>query len=370
MEGTSAGRCQRRRNIPAEHEARPPAPRVGTGNGSEQCFRVRVSRLREQGSFWCVLDDFSQIHHGHPMAKMGDNAQVVRDEQERQLPFVLEAFEQIDNLRPDRHIQSTDGFVGEDDFRIRGKGPSNADTLALPPGKLVREFRHGASRKADLFEQLTHTFLAFSSVSQPMNDEWLSDDGANGHARIERAVRILKNHLNTSSVGSELSLRQPAQVRTVPHVDATCLGTDQLENSSRQGRFAAATLADESQGFSFFDGKTHAPNGVKVGSLAPQPSTLDEEALAQISDPQRGIRHSPFRRLLHKTLPRRICVAHSFTDDEAGGTLSKENSAGRTRQDAKNGKRFVRSSAIVSVFSEHTLRTRFVRKRAGSIYRL
>ena len=50
----------------------------------------------------------------------------------------LKVLEQVDDLRLDRDVERRDGLVGDDELRVDGQRPRDADALALAPGELVR----------------------------------------------------------------------------------------------------------------------------------------------------------------------------------------------------------------------------------------
>src|SRR5450631_70700 len=52
-------------------------------NGAEQTDRVRVLRLREKVDDIRTLDDATGVHDGHVIGKLGDDAKIVGDENDR-----------------------------------------------------------------------------------------------------------------------------------------------------------------------------------------------------------------------------------------------------------------------------------------------
>ena len=70
---------------------------------------------------------------------MPHDVQVVRDEDVGQPELVLEVLEQVEDLRLDGHVERGHRLVADDQLRIHGQRPGDADPLALPAGELVRE---------------------------------------------------------------------------------------------------------------------------------------------------------------------------------------------------------------------------------------
>ena len=52
-----------------------------------------------------LLDDPAEVHHRDVVGEMLDDRQVVRDEQVRDVPLLLQIIEQIEDLRLDRNVQ-------------------------------------------------------------------------------------------------------------------------------------------------------------------------------------------------------------------------------------------------------------------------
>ena len=108
----------------------------------------------------------------------------------------LQIDEQVDDLRLDRDVERGERLVGDDEARLDGERARDADALALAAGELVRIARRDLGAQADDVEQLARRALSRRrGVAEAVDDERLVEDGADGHARIERRVGILKDHL-------------------------------------------------------------------------------------------------------------------------------------------------------------------------------
>ena len=55
---------------------------------ADQALRVRVQRLAEQRRHVGLLDDLAGVHHRDPVAHLGDDAEVVGDEDDRRARLV------------------------------------------------------------------------------------------------------------------------------------------------------------------------------------------------------------------------------------------------------------------------------------------
>ena len=88
------------------------------------------------------LHDPADIHHRDPLADVLDHAEVVRDEQIGKPELFLKIEEEVQDLGLDRHVQGGDGLVRNDQTGIQGKGPGDADTLALTAREGMRIAPH------------------------------------------------------------------------------------------------------------------------------------------------------------------------------------------------------------------------------------
>src|SRR5579875_328433 len=95
-------------------------------------------RRGEEASLRRNFDDLPQIHDRDTIADMLDDAEIVRDEQQAQAQLLLEAAQQVEDLRLDGHVECRRGFVGDDDARPESKSRSDADALSLAAAQLVR----------------------------------------------------------------------------------------------------------------------------------------------------------------------------------------------------------------------------------------
>jgi hypothetical protein len=151
------------------------------------------------------LDDIAQVHHGDAVRDVPDDRQVVRDEDVGKAELLLQVLHQIDDLRLNRHVERTDRLVGDDDLRVGCKGPRDADPLPLPSRELVGIALDVFGRQSNLLHQPEHTLASFVGGLFRVNLQRLADDLADAHARVERGVRVLKNHLELGTIRPHLA---------------------------------------------------------------------------------------------------------------------------------------------------------------------
>src|SRR5271166_4041768 len=92
-------------------------PRV-VRNGGQKAARIGVLRRVEYERGRPLLDKFAQIHHQQAVAKVVNNAQVMRNEDQAQRQFLLQIEQQLQDLRLYRHIETRDDLVADQNFRF------------------------------------------------------------------------------------------------------------------------------------------------------------------------------------------------------------------------------------------------------------
>jgi hypothetical protein len=85
-----------------------------------------------------LLDNPSGVHHQHPMTDLGDDPQVVGDQDDAGPATGLQVAEQVEDLRLDRNVECRCRLVSDQDIRFAGKGHGDHDPLTHPPAELVR----------------------------------------------------------------------------------------------------------------------------------------------------------------------------------------------------------------------------------------
>src|SRR5215470_20426406 len=100
-----------------------------------------------------------------------------------------------------------------------------------------------------------------------MDHDRLADDFADFHAWVERAVRILKDHLNAAAQGQQLLALGPGDIDPVIE-DLAGRRTLEPQDAAPGGRLPAAALADEPQGLAAADPKVDSIDGFHLADFA------------------------------------------------------------------------------------------------------
>ena len=114
------------------------------------------------------LDDAARVEHGDPVGDRREDAEVVRDEDDREARLAPEPVEQADDPGLDGDVERGRRLVGDEQPRPAGERDGDRDPLAHPARELVREGVQRALRIGDphLAQQLERV-LAASLLPSP-----------------------------------------------------------------------------------------------------------------------------------------------------------------------------------------------------------
>jgi len=244
------------------------------------------------------LHDPSQIHDGNPICDMFDNRKIVGDEQESQSHLAGEPGQQIDDLRLDRNVQGRDRFIGHQQFRFDRQGPGNGDALALAAGKFVRILRRACG------ERPTFSRSAAIRPGSSLRGTWRwaciasANASKNSHARIQRGVGVLENHLKGGSRLAQRSSVQGCQ-RLACQEDRAFDWPDQLQNGPPQSGFAAAGFTHQTEDFALAQRKQHTVHRLDDADAAfEQKPLFDGKMCLDVLDLQEWCWRNSYRQLL------------------------------------------------------------------------
>ena len=150
--------------------------------------RVRVERRSEERSDIRLLDDLAGVHDGHPVAHLGDHAQVVGDQDDRRPGLVAELAHQVEDLGLDGDVESRRGFVGDEQVRLAGERHGDHHPLGHAARELVRERLESPFRvrDTDQSEQLEGPTVGGVAGHLAMQLENLADLPVDVPDRVQR----------------------------------------------------------------------------------------------------------------------------------------------------------------------------------------
>ena len=110
--------------------------------------------------------------------------------------------------------------------------------------------------------------------------EWLGNDIGDPQPRIERSIRVLKDRLHLPANAAEIVARERGDV-AAHEDDSAGLKIGEPQETSRQGRLAAAGFADDAEGFSAMELEGDFVHCVDVAWPPEQPRARHREIAAQ-----------------------------------------------------------------------------------------
>ena len=84
-----------------------------------------------------LLGYVARVHNVYPLGVAGNDAQVVRDDDQRHVRLPDNIPQQVENLLLCGHIQGSSGLIGNQQLGVAGNGHGNHHTLTHAPGELV-----------------------------------------------------------------------------------------------------------------------------------------------------------------------------------------------------------------------------------------
>ena len=136
-EGTAAGllrRVQRR----ARNGQQPGGfVAVQPGDRPQKPHGIWMAGMIEKLLAAALLGNVARVHDVYPLGVAGNDAQVVRDDDQRHVRLPDNIPQQVENLLLRGHIQGSSGLVGNQQLGVAGNGHGNHHALTHAPGKLV-----------------------------------------------------------------------------------------------------------------------------------------------------------------------------------------------------------------------------------------
>ena len=151
-------------------------------------FQDPYSSLNPRMKVGQIIAEPMRVHGVEPNAKR---------RAARVAELLAQVLEQVYHLRLDRHVQCRHRLIADDELRVQRQCPRNPDSLPLPTRHFVR-ITVGETRVQSAHrQQLAHPRGALRRIRfDAMHLDRLGDDLAHLHAWVQRAVRILEDHLD------------------------------------------------------------------------------------------------------------------------------------------------------------------------------
>ena len=207
------------------------------------------------------FDDAPEIHDDDAIGQIAHDAEVVADEQIGEVERALQVHEQVQHLRLDRHVERGHRLVAYEELGLHGERAGDADARALAARELVRIAAHQRRIETDAVQHRGDVVAALRRAHETVRDRRLADDVDDAHARIERRIRILEDHLQLELLATRLSRCLSAKALAAP-VALARGKRQQAGGEPSERRFAAAGFADEADHFAGMHGDVDVVDGV------------------------------------------------------------------------------------------------------------
>ena len=180
------------------------------GSHSKRRLRIGMRRPVENVAHAAALDDLARIHHRDAVAQLGDQPEMMGDEQNRASSVLLKLLQQSDDLDLERGIERGRRLIGNQQLGLRQHGHGDGDALPHAAGKFMRILRQSAAmdrecRPAPASPCYASACLRWKGRSRYWMSAHLPADAQDG---VERRHRILEDDghpiaANTSSARSD-----------------------------------------------------------------------------------------------------------------------------------------------------------------------
>ena len=220
----------------------------------EERARVRMARSAEDFIDRTGLDDRAAVHDTEVVAELRDEAEMVRDEDDRAREAAAQVLEQRDDLCFDRRIERCRRLVGEQQVGLDQQRHGDHHTLAHAARELVRIGRQAkrSVRDADARKRRDGALQGCVSPDSGLAPAQHVDEvRADGEQRIQRRHRILEDHGDArAAVGVHRGLVEREEIDAVEHdpaADAGQVRRQQPDEAGGQARLAGARFTDDAE---------------------------------------------------------------------------------------------------------------------------
>ncbi len=245
------------------------------------------------------LDDLAGVHHRHPVASLGDDAQVVGDQQQGGAVVGAQVVEDPDDLRLDQDVERGGGLVGDHERRTQHQRQGDHQPLPHAAGELVRVGVVARGRDAHHPQRLQRPSLDLGLADRlVVRLQGLGEVLADPHQRVQPGQRLLEDHAQVAPAHGVLLLRLELE-----HVDAAepelpvaraALGQQPDQAAAERG-LAAAGLADQSEDLALPDVEAHAVDRAHRAALGAVPDAQVARLQHRLPRDPRPARPAPRR---------------------------------------------------------------------------
>lgn len=221
----------------------------------EQSLGIGMRAFYEDLVDRAAFDDFSGVHDGDFVGHLGDDTEVVCNEDDGHAAVFLEFAEEVEDLGLDGDVKCGGGFVGNEDFGVAREGHGDHDALSHAAGHLVGIVVDAGfgGRDADLLEEIDGGAVRVGFAEPLVQAEYGADLVADAEDGVEGGHGLLENHGNVVTADfAHFGLRERDQILTVEEYFSVDDFSRWIGNESEDGEgghaFSAAGFAYEGEG--------------------------------------------------------------------------------------------------------------------------
>ena len=211
-----------------------------------------MTRPREDGIGIALLDDARGVHDVDAVGIAGHDAEIMRDDDQRDVEPARELLHQLQDLRLDGDVERRRRLVGDDELGVAGKADGDHHALAHAAGELVRILVEAALGigDADQAQQLDRARARRRFGHLQVDEERLHDLQADRQDRVERGHGLLEDHRDVAAADlAHFLVRERQQVAAFEQDaaadDAAGGARQQAHDGERRNGFAAAGFTDQ-----------------------------------------------------------------------------------------------------------------------------
>ena len=226
-----------------------------------------IRTLSEQVPGRCPLDHPAGVHDQHFLGVGGSQGEVMADHHQRRAELLLQAEQQVHDLRLRGDVEGGRGLVGDQQPRLAGQRDRDDNTLAHAARQLVRilveaPFRGGQAHHP---QQIDGSLVRLGPAEREVTLDRLGDLRADPHRRVQGPFRVLEDHRRVpAAVVPQVLFAAADELDAVEPDRAGHLGgpRQQAQHGVGADGLARTGLADDRQRPAGLDGEADSLHGV------------------------------------------------------------------------------------------------------------
>ena len=276
---------QRRRNTRMNAM---PGPRGHVHRGLGELACVGMELLGERTRGFAFLHHRAAAHDGDAVGHVGDNGEVVRNQEQAHAVLVDQVAQQLQNLLLQHHVERGRRLVGDQELGLERAGDGNDDALPLAAGKLMRIARQRelGFRQPDPVEHLSRTVFRIPPARAGVPADALRNLLADRLHRVQRRHWLLEHHADVVAAKRIHLVFAGCENIYAVKADASgsaCRRRQQAHHGERRHRLAGAGFADQPHDLAGLDRQIDAVEDRRSADLEVQAFDFEQAHRALLS---------------------------------------------------------------------------------------